>query len=83
MKAVKVTVEKTLVLQFTLPGYRGGGTSRLGTGNGIRELPCQLERVHGPEEYWRIEINSSNAHETLDTFRKLAAEIALAIELGI
>lgn len=80
---LKVTVEKFLTLHFELPGYRGGGSSRVSSHPGVQDTPWQLEHKHNSPEHWRLEIDASNAVETRDTLLKLAGEIDTAIALGL
>lgn len=77
----KATIKKSLVLQFTLPGYSGGASSSI---NNIPNHyayvpPKQLEHDH-LAECWSIEVNLDNARDTLRALRELTA--AIETEIG-
>lgn len=86
MKSNTIRVEKKLILEFHLPGFRGASSSvdnesassRMGMG--LPE-PRQLEHNH-QREHWTIEVNAANARDTLAVLRELAAQIDIALSEG-
>lgn len=79
-----VRVEKKLILEFSLPGYRGSSSSVSGRENawGRDPEPRQLERENNTTEHWTLEINAANARETMIVLRELATQIDMALSEG-
>jgi len=67
---ITATIEKHLVLQFTLPGVVAESVSGL-AGPGNR----QLESPHFREENWSLKVTLTTARQTAATLRSLADAI--------
>jgi hypothetical protein len=76
MNNVKVLIEKTIVLEFDLPGVRRSSASRGSSPFDNYQLD------HRVGESWRIELDAATAQQTRDTLRRLAEEIDLAFAIS-
>lgn len=86
MKKTTVTVEKKLILEFSLPGFRGSmshvDNDDRGLNRSYSDVPKQLERNRERHEHWTLELSLHNAVDTRDVLRELATQIDVLLAEG-